>query len=388
MIINQLLNRLKLKYFIAKRTLGYTVDYVDILYKIYLNHNKVIHYRGGFPVYSLSTPALFSKPAANFLARAVYKGIQNKNLPNLISFAVNDICNANCQHCSFFSAVEDKSRKVLNLEQAKKLIRDAQELGVSTINFVGGEPSLREDMPEIIASVDKNQSTTVMFTNGFLLKENILSYKKAGLDSVYISLDSANPEIHDMLRGRKGLFDKAVEGILEAKKFGMSCGISATLTPESYAKGEFDKIIEFGKQIGIHEVLIFDSLPTGRLKKREDLVDNNAWVEAMIEESKKYNNDSSYPGVLLFAYATSFRSVGCSCGTSYFYIIPYGDVCSCDFNHAVFGNILEKPLFAIWEELSSSPDFLRAKWGGCKVKDSATRSQASVRVGKSCGCPE
>ncbi len=95
------------------------------------------------------------------------------------------------------------------------------------------------------------------------------------------------------------------------------------------------------KQIGIHEVLIFDTLPTGRAKHRTDLIDNTAWLDDMIDSLIPYNQDPSYPGVVAYAYMTSHRSVGCSCGTSYFYISPYGDVNSCDFNHAQFGNVLE-----------------------------------------------
>jgi len=62
------------------RSLGYGVDFVEMIYRIYLNHSKVIHDRKGRPVYSLSTPALFTKPPANFIARALFKTIQNRNL--------------------------------------------------------------------------------------------------------------------------------------------------------------------------------------------------------------------------------------------------------------------------------------------------------------------
>jgi hypothetical protein len=43
---------------------------------------------------------------------------------------------------------------------------------------------------------------------------------------------------------------------------------------------------------------------------------------------------------------------------------------SCDFNHAKFGNVLETPLYRIWETMTSHPDFEHAKWGGCKIKSS------------------
>ncbi|MBW4507303.1 MAG: radical SAM protein [Scytonematopsis contorta HA4267-MV1] len=375
------LNNLRLKWFLTTRALDSSVDFVKILYQIYLNHNKVIHFRNGYPVYSLSTPALFSKPAANFISRALYRTIQNKNLPNMMSFAVNDICNATCEHCSFFTAVEEKGRKTLTLEQSKKLIEDAQDLGVSVINFVGGEPLLRDDLPEIISSVNKDFATTILFTNGWNLSARATELKKAGLDSIYISIDAATAEKHDDFRKKTGLFDSAIQGIRKAKKLGFSCGISTTMTPESFRSGELDKIVELGKQIGIHEVLVFDALPSGRYKERLDLVDNHKWVEEMIHSAKKYNQDSSYPGVVFFAHFSSYKSVGCSCGTSYFYASPYGDVMSCDFNHAKFGNFLEEPLWKIWDRLTTLPEFCQSKWGGCKIKDSEFREKEVVSSG-------
>lgn len=379
--MNRFFNRLRLKWFIARRTLGYTHDYVEHLYQIYLNHSKIIHFRDGYPVYSLSTPALFSKPAAHFLARSLYRTIQNKNMPNLLSFAVNDACDAACEHCSFFSGVDDKSRAVLTLEQCRRVIKQAQQLGVSVINFVGGEPLLRDDLPHIIRSVNKDQSTTALFTNGSLLYERVAELKQAGLDSVYISIDYADADQHDQFRGQKGLFERAIKGINKAKTLGLSTGISCSIDPDAFYSGELDRIIELGKNIGIHEVLIFDTLPTGRAKHRADLVDNIHWIDEMIDSLTPYNQDASYPGVIAFAYMTSHRSVGCSCGTSYFYISPYGDVMSCDFNHAKFGNVLNAPLYRIWDEMTSHPDFQQAKWGGCKIKDSDYLSRETVSAG-------
>ncbi len=379
--MNTFLSNIRLKWFLATRALDYSADFVKILYQIYLNHNKIIHYRNGYPVYSLSTPALFSKPASNFIARALYRSIQNKNLPNLMSFAVNDICNVTCEHCSFFTGVEEKGKNILTLEQAKKLIQDAQDLGVSVINFVGGEPLLRKDLPEIIRSVNKDFSTTVLFTNGWHLEKRAAELKKAGLDSIYISIDAATSEKHDQFRNQPGLFDRAMRGIQTAKKLGFSVGISTTMTPESYRDGELNKIVKLGKNIGIHEILVFEALPTGRYKERQDLVDNNNWVEDMIQSGRKYNQNPSYPGVVFFSYFTSHRSVGCSCGTSYFYVSPYGDIMSCDFNHAKFGSILEEPLWRIWERLSTLPEFCQAKWGGCKIKDSEFRQKETVSGG-------
>lgn len=376
--MNSLLTNLRLKWFLATNAMNCSLDFVAILYRIYLNHNKIIHFRQGYPVYSLSTPALFSKPASHFIARALYRTIQNRNLPSLMSLAVNDACNAACEHCSFFTAVEEPNRPLLSLSAIQKLIQDAQELGVSVINFVGGEPLMRKDLPDIIRSVNKELSTTILFTNGWFLEERVKELKQAGLDSIYISIDAANATDHDRFRRQEGLFQKAINGIQLAKKMGFSVGISTTMTPETYRQGELKAIIELGKQIGIHEVLVFDALPTGRYNHRDDLVDQSDWVEDMMRSAHPYNQDSTYPGVTFFAYFTSHKSVGCSCGTSYFYVSPYGDIMSCDFNHRKFGNVLDEPLWKLWEQLTTLPEFCRSKWGGCKIKDADQRSQNIV----------
>lgn len=381
--MNTFWSRLRLKWFLATRSLDYGVDFTRILYRTYLHHEKIIHYRDGYPVCSLMTPAIFSKPAANFVARALFRTIQNKNMPNLMSFAVNDVCNAACEHCSFFAAVEEKGRKTLMLEQATKLISDAQDLGVSVINFVGGEPLLRKDLTSIIASVDKDRATTILFTNGALLQKRARELRQAGLDSIFVSMDAADAKQHDAFRKTPGLFDQALAGTREALRLGFSVGFSATITPESWAAGELARIVELARREGVHEVYVFDAMPSGRYQDRLDLVDNRGWIDDMIRWSVPFNQDNRYPGITFLAHMSSHCSVGCACGTSYFYLSPYGDVMSCDFNHAKFGNALEEPLWKVWERLSTQPEFSEAKWGGCKIKDSESRKMESICGGHS-----
>jgi len=370
----------RLAWFEATRAFGYGAYLQDHLYRVYLNHAKVIHFRDGHPVFSLSTPALHSRPAANMLVRSLYRVIQNRNIPNLFSFAVTDRCNATCAHCSFYGGVEDPSRAVMTLEQCRRLIADAQRLGVTVINIVGGEPLLREDLPQILRSVDKDHSTVTLFTNGTGLAGMARELKRSGLDGVYVSIDAADEARHDALRGSAGMFRQALDGIAAARRAGLSVGIAACLTEESFRAGEFPRLVELARQVRAHEVLVFDAIPTGRLAGRADLGDG-AWVEELIAASERYHDDWDYPGVLIYAYTTSYRSVGCTCGTSYFYVTPYGDVCSCDFNRQVFGNVLETPLHLIWDRLSSDPGFCQAKWDGCRVKDPEYRSRWPAPVG-------
>lgn len=379
--MKSLLSRLRLRWCLATRSIRCGVDLADIAYRIYLNHNKIVHFRRGLPVYSLMTPALGSQPSANFLARALFRTIQNRNLPNLMSFAVNDVCNAGCRHCSFFTAVEEAGRRCLTRDESVQAISQAQDLGVSVINFVGGEPLLREDLPDLIRAVDRTRSTTVLFTNGWALEDRVQELKQAGLDSIYVSIDAASAAEHDEFRRAPGLFDRALKGIRAARRLGFSTGFSTTMTPEAWRAGELPRIVELARRTGVHEVFVFDAMPTGRFSGRQDLVDDCDWIEDMIQSAVPWNRDERYPGVTFMAYMSSHRSVGCACGTSYFYLSPYGDVMSCDFNHAKFGNVLREPLWKIWGRLSTQPEFCQSKWGGCKIRDPEFRELPVVSAG-------
>mgnify|MGYP001588854168 FL=1 len=124
-------------------------------------------------------------------------------------------------------------------------------------------------------------------------------------------------------------------------------------------------------------------MPTGRYHDRKDLIVNSetkqaSWTDEMIQSAMAYNEDINYPGILVYPYTTSYRSIGCACGVSYFYVTPYGDICPCDFNHVIFGNILETPLYQIWDKIASMNDFKSVSWGECKLKDPKWQDKKTV----------
>ncbi len=82
------------------------------------------------------------------------------------------------------------------------------------IQFVGGEPLIKEGIFDLIHFAAEKEFTTTMTTNGFLVDgtvaEKIIS---SGLNTLVFSLDSLNPRIHDDLRGKKGLHDQVLRAI-------------------------------------------------------------------------------------------------------------------------------------------------------------------------------
>ncbi|MDR3238573.1 MAG: radical SAM protein [Clostridiales bacterium] len=352
-----------------KRAENYSKTLIEIGYDRYCGHHKIIRYTAdGFPVYTASQPPLYSPAYANSQVNLMFRSIQNRLLPSLSSIALTDVCNARCEHCSFFNSINDPSKNPLSLDELKDFIRQSQDLGVSTINILGGEPLMHPEWREVVATIDKRRSYVFMFTNGWFLAESAADLAAAGAGGVYVSIDASDAETHDHKRGTEGLFDKALEGIAAAKKVDLTVGISCCIDQEGFEGGELDRIIELGRRQGVHEVLIFDAMPVGRFCNRDDLWGSQTWIDQMIEHVRTYNEDENYPGVLVYAYMSSYMSMGCPGGTSYLYVSPYGEICPCDFHHHKFGNIREEKLNVIWDRMNQELAPHGSNWNGCWAK--------------------
>ena len=102
-------------------------------------------------------------------------------------FRYRVITNLNCNmspNC-YFCYQPYKPNMYLDIEKAKDTMRKVGILKRATI--MGGESTLREDLPDFIALCKEYVSQNVcLVTNGILLdEEKILSYKEAGLESVW-----------------------------------------------------------------------------------------------------------------------------------------------------------------------------------------------------------
>jgi len=359
-----LFKKLRLIYTGLTKPLKFSKKVSDRLYKKYLGHNKVIGWYRGYPVYSTMSPPSLSPMFANKNATFIMSGLQNRALPHLMDIAVTGACNCNCEHCSFTTK---RSKKVeLKKEEIIKAIKDSIDLGISALNLVGGEPLMREDLHHIISSIDKNLAVISIFTNGWFLKEKARELKKAGLMAVKVSIDSPYPEVHDKLRKKSGLFNRAIGGLIEAKKQGLLTAISCCITKKDLLDGSFEKIIKLGKKIGVNEIIVFDAIPVGNFSHRSDLIADKPLLEDLIKITNRYNSREDYPGIFVYSYIRSPRSMGCSGGVSYFYIDSYGNVFPCDFHNKSYGNIKSKPLYAIWDVMSRERNC--SSYCGCEMK--------------------
>ncbi|MFW9939028.1 MAG: radical SAM/SPASM domain-containing protein [Candidatus Thorarchaeota archaeon] len=306
-------------------------------------------------------PPLGSRALFRTLKNVIRGKILRHARPIAMTFAVTYNCQCSCVHCS-----AGRHKKVnipeLSTEEAKRVIDESQKLGISILAFTGGEPLLREDIFELVSYVNQKKTVPILFTNGLLLtQENVDKLSKAGLYSLFVSIDSPLPDEHNNLRGVAGLFETAIEGIKRAKEKGIFVGFSSYATQSSTKEGKYKKIHELAKQLGLHNVMLFDAVPTGKILKDTSELLTLEQREEIRQFSSYINNNQIIPPLSSQSWQNSIESylagVGCLAAYIQYYISAYGEVTPCDFTPLSFGNIRDMPLKKIWKLMIHHPAY-------------------------------
>jgi len=147
-----------------------------------------------------------------------YAWLRARNRPVLLNFEVTMRCNAKCGFCDYWKTpAEAKHSEISDFAEI------ARRFSPMLVTFTGGEPTLRKDLEEIVASVRKAVRYTYvqMITHGAMLSlDRAKSLWDAGVDQFNISLDYLD-ERHDVARGIPGLSAKILALVPEMKAAGI-----------------------------------------------------------------------------------------------------------------------------------------------------------------------
>ena len=278
-----------------------------------------------------------------------------RRFPIAMTFAVTYRCQCRCVHCSAATHLK-AGQAELSTAEAKRLIDDSQDLGVTIIAFTGGEPLLRPDIFELIAHVDQRKAMPLMFTNGeHLTPGNVERLAAAGSYTVFVSVDSPDPEEHDRLRGRPGLFQAALEGLQRLKAAGVFVGISSYSTRTATRGGMYRRMYALAQQLGVHNLILFDGVPTGSLLRDTSEVLTPAQREEIMSFSEEIFENARIPPLSSQAWQNSVEGylsgIGCLAANIQYYVSAYGEVAPCDFTPLSFGSIRTEALATIWKRM-------------------------------------
>ncbi|MFO1464410.1 MAG: radical SAM protein [bacterium] len=343
-------------------------EYLELYLRRVSRYRPIGQFRGS-PVLSLYQPPLATAPGTRSLALRLSRRFSGRRIPATATLAVNRACQCECEHCSAVFYNHGGSAE-LSGETWHEAIRQGLDLGVTEVIFLGGEPLLRRDLVELVRAVDSQRAVATLFTNGeFLSPERCAALAGAGLLGAFVSLDSPEPEEHDRLRRRPGLYDKALAGIAHLQRAGALTAISTYLSPERLARGAFEAMMELGRELGVNEVTFFDAIPSGRWLGCEAQLLRPPDRDKISRLVREYRGKPAYPGISAQSLLTSEGgSAYCFAGNTQFYLNSHGEMCPCDFTPLTIGRFPEESLSALWERLTRTPPYdRRAK--SCRMQD-------------------
>jgi MoaA/NifB/PqqE/SkfB family radical SAM enzyme len=335
-------------------------------------------------------PPVGSRPQFRALKGLVKTNLSGRPTPVAMTFAVTYRCQCRCVHCSAGRHLRTDLPE-LSTAEAKKVIDDSQKLGVAIMAFTGGEPLVRPDIYELVAHVDQARTMPILFTNGLLLsEENVARLAEAGLYSLFVSLDSPIAAEHDRCRGMPGLFDTAVAGLEKARDAGIFVGISSYAGRTATRQGMYKKLYGLAQQLKVHNVILFDSVPTGNMLHNTAEMLTPEQREEIMAFSESIFNRAMVPPLSSQAWQNSVEGnlsgIGCLAGNIQYYVSAYGEVAPCDFTPLSFGNLRNEPLKAIWKRMIRHPAYAH-RTSFCRMQNARFRSAYIDRIPESAPLP-
>jgi len=260
-------------------------------------------------------------------------------------------CQCSCPHCGV-GLYRRKEEEELSPAEIAGLIDELARLGGACVHFFGGEPLIVSALPDYVAHAKSRGLLATVDTNGLLLNEAmVLKLKTSGIDLIRVSLDSPREEEHDRLRGVKGTWRAALDGVRLCVKHGIPCFLSIYATGENLASGDFERMIAMAREAGAG-VRFLAAKKTGRWGDHEEVKLSAAEIDrlrSLLADDVAWETDflrnKNTPFWCNFMLGNKFE------------VSAYGDIMPCSYLPAVFGNLRTEPLEAIVRRLWSSEMF-------------------------------
>ena len=290
-------------------------------------------------------------------------------------------CNLKCVHC--YAQSEDKDyRNEMTTDEAKVMIDDLSSWGAPVLLFSGGEPTLRKDLVELMRYAKSKGMRVVISTNGTqITPEKAAQYAEVGLSYVGVSLDGGR-ETHDKFRGIPGSFDKAIEGIRNARAAGIKVGLRMTVNKRNWQ--DINELFDVMEAEDIPRACFYHLVYAGRgselMKEDLDHEETRKAVRLIMDRTKDMFDRGLEPEVLTvdnhadgpFLYMEMLKedperaadvlqllqwNQGNSTGNGIGCVSWDGEVYADQFwRHFSFGNVRNRPFSEIWTDVSGDTE--------------------------------
>ena len=305
--------------------------------------------------------------------------------PYRMDLAITYRCNNDCAHCYNARA---RNYPELSTVEWKSVIDKLWEIRIPHVVFTGGEPTLRDDLPDLVAYADQKGMVTGINTNGTRLGNQAFldSLIKAGLDHVQITVESHDAQIHDQMVRRAGAWEKTLAGLRNVVNSNLYMMTNTTLLNNN--AGDLGETLEFLAREGVPTVGLNALIYSGK-GKTVDTGLRESELPSLLSLAIEITNKNHqrliwYTPTQYCHFDPLLLDLGVKGCTAAYYnmcVEPDGNVIPCQSYYQGVGNILADPWSEIWnhplclslrnrQDIPSECkycDFLQECGGGCPL---------------------
>lgn len=209
---------------------------------------------------------------------------------------LNYACSAKCPFCYNPPITQELLRLDLSFEQAAASLYKAAKAGLTRLNLHGGEVTLRDDLPKLLALARKlGFSEITLVTNGIRLgiPEYVESLVASGLTHVRISVHAADAKTHDEIVAIPGAYEKVLQAVANVRDAGIPLGLNFVIIKKNVAKlPAFTSY--FCGELGVDDVIVYFPHLRGMMALNAD-----AQAPTYAEAAPFVRKAAARPGVLL-----------------------------------------------------------------------------------------
>lgn len=265
-------------------------------------------------------------------------------------------CNYKCLHCSIATLQSPAMRRhEMTLAEVERTADELASMDCFLCCIVGGEPTMRRDLPDIIFAFHKRQILPTLITNGYRITDEYLrSLIDAGLFSIGFSLSGLSPDSHDSFVCEKGAFAQQMRAIEIAHRSKVNVSLAVVPTHQTVVNGEYARLIAFATARGIRVNVNYPALAGQFAGHYEQLLSK----AELIEVRKFFTQLNVTSDFTVLGEKDGGVEYECPAGRKKIYILPDGSVCPCTFIHISFGNILKESLVEIMKRIWATKIFM------------------------------
>jgi MoaA/NifB/PqqE/SkfB family radical SAM enzyme len=238
----------------------------------------------------------------------------------------------------------------LTTEEWGRYLNLLWNVGVPHVCFTGGEPTLRDDLVELVSVAEDLGLVTGLLTDGRRLREQAFldGLLLAGLDHVQITLGSHRPEVHDAIVGRDGAWMEADAGLRNALDGDVYVVVHVVVVPAN--AGSVAETVAYLAELGVPAVALSSPLWGAPEEDRLQL-------QAALGEAQDIAHEHGLTLVWDLAAPYSYvNPIEVEVGLrpeqvirQHLYVEPDGDVLPAQGYNVVLGNLLQDPWEVIWD---------------------------------------